>query len=724
MKYLFIAEKPSAMREYSSVYRKHSAEISKAVGGDIEFTSLRGHLYTNFEPKDYVGTWDKKWKELYESYLPMIPTTWKIKPIASAGQVIKDLKAELKNGYDGIIVGTDSDVEGYGIYYLVMQALGLEKMPTLRFIETSMTEKDILKSFKSMTNFFTDPKHANATNAFVVRSHIDWLIGMNLTTAFSVRYGELIKYGSVKSPTLLMIYNNDQELSNYKETVSYGVKSIHPGPFESILLNEDDNKDRSYVKKEDAEALVATLKKEATVTDFKKKTENHKAPKLYALSDLQIDASKPPFGYSPDKTLEIAQKLYEERKILTYPRTSGNYLSSGKVTDLPDILASIKDIPDIKPFVDKVTPADITRVSTDTNIINDKEVAKASHDALIPTGGKVDWNALTKPEQDIFLLVCKRFVAHFMPLFSEEKVVVLLDNNGNPFKANGRRTIENGFNDIYGKTTKDVIIPDYKVGDIVQIDENLVYEKKSSPPARFSTGTIIKAMKNIASQITDPELKKRMKESEGIGTEATRGGIIKDLQDTGYISVSKNMIYITDAGKRYIENIRQVKDDGSFDYGIADPVQVAFWSAKNKEVQLGEKTIDDVMDSFYRYLNKKIGELKASGDPVKRMRGQTAETESLPPCPLCGGKILSGKFGYYCSNYKEKECKLSIPNEMAGKKLADGQKKNLIMGKKLNMKGFKSKAGKAFDAAVFLNMTTGKLEFDFDAAKKAPEKKK
>lgn len=720
-KYLFIAEKPSAMREFSAVYNKHAAEINKCVGVDaIDFTALRGHIFRNQEPKEYEQ-WNKKWAQLYESELPMIPDVWKIQPIAGAGDTIKSLKAQLKNGYDGIIVGTDSDVEGYGIYYMVMEALGLRKYKTLRFYETSLTEKDILASFKSMTDLFTDPKHKNALNAYIFRSRWDWLIGMNLTTAYTVRFGELTKFGSVKAPTLRLIYQNSMDIESFVPKTTYGVKSQHTDGFESTLLNEDDNKDRSFETKEEAEKFISTLAMQAVVKSFKKETKIHKAPKLYSLSDLQVDAAKQ--GYTPDKTLEIAQKLYEERKILSYPRTSGTHLASGKAADLPDLLAAIKDIPDIKPFVLKVTSSDIARVSTDPNIINDKEVAKASHDALIPTGTKVDWSVLTKPEQDIFLLVAKRFLAHFMPLFSEEKYTLLLDSNSNPFKANGRKTIENGFNDLYGKVSKDVAIPEYRTGDIVKIDANITYEKTSTPPARYTMGTIINAMKNIASQVTDPELKKRMRESEGIGTEATRANILKDLKDSGYISVSKNAIYITDAGKRYIENIRQPKEDGTYDYGIADPMQVAYWSSQNKLIQLGELQVADVLEKFYKYLNKKLDDLKASGDPIKRSRAEQAAL-GLPACPLCGGKVASGKFGYYCSTYKESGCKLSIPNEMAGKKLTDNQKKGLLEGKKIHAKGFKSKAGKEFEADVVLNKETGKVEFDFSSAQKNFPKKK
>jgi DNA topoisomerase-3 len=172
-----------------------------------------------------------------------------------------------------------------------------------------------------------------------------------------------------------------------------------------------------------------------------------------------------------------------------------------------------------------------------------------------------------------------------------------------------------------------------------------------------------------------------------------------------------------------MENIRVEKEDGSFDYGIADPIQVSYWSAQTKKIQLGELTVDEVMDRFEKYLNKKISEVKSSGDPIKRSRAEQAAM-GLPACPLCGGKVASGKFGYYCSTYKESGCKLSIPNEMAGKKLTDNQKKGLLEGKKVHAKGFTSKAGKQFDADIVLNKSTGKVEFDFSSSQKSFPKKK
>ena len=701
MKYLFIAEKPSAMREYKTVYNKYKNKIDACIGGEISFIALRGHIFRNKQPSEYER-WDKKWHELYKEDLPMIPDKWGIAPISGTSDVRKAIKTELAKGYNGIIVGTDSDVEGYGIYYMVCMAMGLQKYKTLRFFETALTERDILNSFLTMEDMYTTPRHINAIQAYLFRSKWDWLIGMNLTTAYTVRYGELIKYGSVKAPTLKLIYDNCNAIDNFVKKTNYGVKSIHDC-FTSVLINDNDNKERSFENINDANKVIANLKDYAVVNDIKRNKHVVKPPKLYSLSDLQIDAAKAPYGYAPHETLEIAQSLYEKHKLLTYPRTSGNYLSSGKVKDMPSILKSMMAIPEFSPVIAKISTDDLKKAYNDNNIFNDKEVQKASHDALIPTGATIKLDALNEREKNVFMLVCKRLLLHFMPYYVEEKTVLSLENNGYTFRANGRKVIDEGFHKLLGLTMNDAIIPDLKAGDNVPIKENKIQEKVSRPPDRYTMGTIIKAMKNIASEVDDVELKKIMKESEGIGTEATRSGIIKELVAANYITTQKNNIYITEMGKRYIEHIRQ--NTGSEEnFGLADPMKVAYWSAQNKKIQLGERKNADVMEEFIVYLNKTIADIKNSGSPIIK------NNENKEKCPVCDGVLINGKYGVFCSN-RNKGCMFSIPNTLSGKKLTPAQQTALKSGKKVTLKNLVSKAGKPYSAIVKYNFETCKIDF-------------
>lgn len=706
-KYLFIAEKPNTMREYKSVYDKHKAQIDSTINGSIEFTALRGHVFRNLEPKEYKNkVWNSKWKIIYNSYLPMIPDRWELGPIDTAAQTISDLKVLLAGGnYTGIIVGTDSDVEGYGIYYMVMTALKLNKYKTLRFYETSLTERDVLNSFMSMSDLFKTPKHKNATDAYIFRSRWDWLVGMNLSVAYTVRYNNLMKVGSVKAPTLKMIYDNCKAIDDFASAKSYAISADFAEGFSGIMINDDNDKDRTFPNKQDADAVLNILGNTADVVSYKKTHVEALPDVLYSLSDLQVDASK--LGYTPDQTLDIAEKLYL-KKLLSYPRTACNYLSSGKMSDLKQIIPELASIPELAKFVALVTPAAYKRVEKDGNIINDKEVAKEPHDALIPTGAKIDWNSLTASEKDIYLLVCKRLLAHFLDRFEEEKYVLILNNNGYRFRVNGRKTLVEGYAALYNKQFKDVVIKNYKVHEVLNVNNHNIEERESKPPKRYTSGTIIEAMKSIAKFVTDPSLKKLMKESEGIGTEATRANIITDLQKSKYIELKKNAIHITDAGKKYIESIRKEVADGIYDYGFADPMKVAYWSGKAKEIQLGESKLNDVYDEFCTYLKSLITEIKDSG-PC-----ETSYNTTLPAgtkCPCCGNLVTSGKFGWYCSD----KCGFAISNVIAGKFLPVDDRLDIINnGRTKKLSGFKAKSGKLFSGKLVLNKELKKLEFNFE----------
>ena len=698
MKYLFIAEKPSEMRSVEMAYKKNKSIVEKAIGGSIDFIALAGHVFRNITPREYEK-WDLSWNELYESYLPMVPSEWRISPIESNKDIVARLKKTIKeNKYDGIIVGTDSDVEGYGIYYLVCKALKLENYKTLRFFATSLAEKDIVKSLTTMTDYYADAKHQNAVKAYLFRSRWDWLIGMNFSVVYTVHNSNLMRVGSVKSPTLKLIYDNCKAIDEFVPHTGYAVSCIYKDKIQGTYT-EDDKNEFKYDNKADAEKLISLLGDKATVIKVKKSTAQTKAPKLFSLSDLQIEASSK-FGYSPDKTLDIAQKLYEERKILSYPRTSCNYVTEEKAKEFQYLLNSIAAIPDIMGFVNAIQPKDIKRAQSDNNITNNAEVAKASHDALLPTGEKVDWNILSEDEKNIFLLVCKRFVGHFMENLLEEKISVLTDNNGYHFLTNGKKVLVHGWKALYETSPKNENIITVQEGSTIDIIDKTTEERTTQPPKRYTTGTIIGAMKSIGKYVDDPHLKRIMKEGSGIGTEATRAGIIASLAEVvhnkkGYIEIKKNAIYITDSGKAYIENMyRGVPHDN--DTTIANPFTVAYWSGKTKALELGEEKFDDVMSEFLSYLNTTINTVKAS-ERVKR-EFEPKEVNILGKCPVCGNDIIKGKFGPYCSGKCGFKC-----DKVLGKTLTDNQIKSLLAGKQLNLRGLTKKNGDKYDASVKMN---------------------
>ena len=231
-KYLFIAEKPSLMRAVRDVYKKHITDVKKKVG-EIEFVALSGHVCRLLLPNEYT-VWDAKWKDID---LPMIPSSWKIGAISDKKKTIDEIKKKIKeNKYDGIIVGTDADTEGNGIYYLLEQYLKLEKMKALRFFEQDQTDKAILTSLLNMTDYHKAPRDVNMTNSFLIRSHMDWLIGMNFSVGFTVKSEFLMKVGRVKAPTLKLVYDNSKAIDEFVPHSDYELQADYKEGFTGTYI--------------------------------------------------------------------------------------------------------------------------------------------------------------------------------------------------------------------------------------------------------------------------------------------------------------------------------------------------------------------------------------------------------------------------------------------------------------------------------------------------------
>ena len=713
-KYLFIAEKPSLMRDVLSTYKKHITEINNSVG-EIDFISLVGHVCRLIEPKEYPE-WNEKWKDIM---LPMIPTTFKIDEIMSAKKILSDIKKKIKdNHYDGIIVGTDADVEGNGIYYLLANHIGIIKMPALRFYLDDQTDKGIYKAFTSMTDFYKDIKHKNMTNAYLIRSHMDWLIGMNFTIGASVKSGFTMKVGRIKTPTLKLVFDNCKAIEDFVPHTDFAVDSKYIEGFFGSLI-DDENKQIRFDTEEKAKIFIDSLGDKAIVTSVEKKKSKTGAPLLYSLSDLQQDAGLK-YRYTPEQVLNFVQSLYETHKIVSYPRTSGTYVSEAKAEDFPEYIKACSYIPGLSIYTSRISKPDIDRTKKDKRIVNDKEVAKASHDALMPTGQIPNVTKLSKDELNICTLIYKRFLSHFMPDLEEERTIILTDIDGNTFKSNGKITLTKGWTEIYEKQLEDIKIPDHKNGDVIEVREFMTVEKTTQPPKRFTQSSLIGAMKNAAKFVDKKELKEVMKEAEGLGQESSRAQIIKDLIKDGYMEDKKGKssgLYITDVGRKYIENLEG--------YSITNPVLSAQWEYKMKQIKQGLIPFEVVNEEMIQYVKDTVKEI----EHAKIEKSSWAGTGSTGlTCPLCGNSIMVGTFGYYCSKKKD-GCSFSLQNIIAGKKLTEKNLKDLCDKKKTGIiKGFKSKVGKSFDASLELieievgDTKSTKLEFIFpNSAKETKE---
>ena len=708
MKYLLIAEKPSAMKAIKAVYDKHQSEINQKVGF-IEFTNLVGHVCRLRQPKEYEE-WDQKWEDIS---LPMIPKTFLIDKSTSdvAVQKIIDIKKKLKDDHiDGIIVATDSDVEGNGIYYLLANYLEITNMPTLRYYEEDQTEAKILKSLLNLTDFYKNPRDTRMTDSYIFRSRWDWLTGMNFTTGITVKSGIFAKVGPVKTPTLKMVYDNCEAIDNFKSKTDYELVANYKEGFSGILQGDEQSK--RFETKEAAENFAKSLSKKAIIEKLERKDVKTAAPQLYKLTDIQGDAGKA-LGFSPDKTLMIVQSLYE-KKIVSYPRTDGRYISTEKAKEFPRLLKAVACFNELKPYVDNVSKDTIEAVKKNNKIVNDDEVARSSHDALLPTGELFNPDELSDEEKSVCKLIFIRMLALFLPPLLEKKTTILANCDDELFKTVGKKTLDAGYTVLYNKKSKNVEFPDLKVGDTLNIDTFEANEKTTTPPKRFTQSSLVVAMENIDKYMDSKELKKVMKEARGIGTPATRAAIITDLLKTGYM-VEKGKgksagLYMTDTGKAYIKLLSP--------FEIVKPDFRAHWEQRMSLIRQGEESFNDVYKEAIEYLKEAVKSIESA--PIERIKKSSNKKTEIT-CPKCGKKIIEKNASYSCESNKWKKvgtkwkmiegCGFSLQKEIAGAKIDEKQLSLICDGKASDLLNFKSKKG-PFKARLYLDKDELKFKMD------------
>lgn len=694
MKYLFIAEKPSLMRDVQKCYRNHQSEIIKQVGY-IDFIALAGHVCGSFFPDDYKNhpEWSGRWDEI--DY-PIIPEQWGIKPLDDQGKkkTLKKIKDSVKD-YDGVIVGTDSDTEGYGIYYLLEHYLKIEDKKALRFIEHSLTDKEILEQLLKMRDYHTDPVHKHFTESFLIRMKTDWLFGMNVTRLISNKCGVLMNTGRVKAVVTKLIYDNSMAIDHFVPRTYYYMTADY-GDFKASEIDKT-GKFVEYasveeVKKQNVPLNGQVLKKEV-------KDDYTHAPQLYDLAAIQVEAGRM-YKISPKEVLATIQSLYETHKVISYPRTQCRYVSTEKAKEFPDMLEKIRVFPELAPYVDKISGADIRRVQSDKRVVNDKEVEKESHDALLPTDKTPDLSKLTQLERQICLLIYKRLLAQFLPQLKQQKTKLFLQHGNRLFYTTGKMVVDEGWRELYG-SLKNIELPMLSEKQNVTAKKIEPDSKTTTPPKRYTDASIVDTMTNIANQIKDNELRKSLAESKGIGTSATRAQIIDEIIKAGYVEVKKNQLYITAKGIHLVESFP--------DIDLFKPEFTAVMDYDMKLIQRGEKDYGMVYQDTLKKLKetcRQIEQTEVSG-PVSKYK-----------CPKCHKPMKQLSWGYVCN-----DCEIKIPFQIGGHNLSESELNLLFDGEKTKAVTFKKKDGTSFIASLALDPDKGLL-FDFSSGVTCPYCKK
>lgn len=652
-----------------------------------------GHLVELAEPHDY-DTQLQKWAM---DTLPIIPSKFKLKTNKKTAKQFKIVK-QLVNRPDieQLICATDAGREGELIFRYIYRLTGCKK--SFKRLWLSETTPAAVK--KGFTELRPGTEFNSLAEAAEARSKADWLIGINATRSFTVKHNTLLSIGRVQTPTLALIVNREREIKNFV-----------PEPFWELHAEFSKNDGQLYVGRwfkgeqnrfkdqQEARAVQARIDGQpATVLEVEEKDVAELPPLLFNLNELQKEANKK-YGLSAARTLDLAQSLYEARKLLTYPRTDSRHLTTELAKTIPERLSALAGAEEYMHYANAAKSAGVPS----KRYVDDGKVS--DHTALIPTGVKPNLDNLPPDERKIYDLVARRFLAIFYPPAKYKQTKLITEAAGEIFLTTGRVELDKGWKKVYateknssGEDEGTGVIPELTRDESVQTTKTEIKEKETRPPKRYTEASLLAVMEGAGRLMEDRELKEAMKD-HGLGTPATRAATIERLLKVGYIERQKKTLVPTTKGETLINLVPEI---------IKNPEFTGQW----------EKTLADIEASAADTEEFMTGIKKLTGEIVELARNQVASNqvqtdyETLGKCPLCGQDIIEGKKGYGCTGFRG-GCKFVIWKEIANKKISQNQAKTLLeKGKTGIIKSFTSKAGKKFDAALKLS-NDGKVEFDF-----------
>ncbi|MBQ3425378.1 MAG: DNA topoisomerase III [Clostridia bacterium] len=542
-KKLIIAEKPSVARDIARVLGVKSRGEGCLTGEDYIVTWAIGHLVSLCEP----GEVDPAWVKWNMADLPMLPERIPLKVLPQTKDqfaVIKKLM--LSKEVDSLICATDSAREGELIFRYIYQKAGCRK-PVQRLWISSMTDAAIQQGFREL-------KPASAYDALYesarCRSEADWLVGMNASRAFSLAYDAHLSVGRVQTPTLNLIVKRDLEIEHFVPEDYWEIRADF-GDYQGLWVDPSTKKTRCTDKAK-AEAIREEVSgKEGVVTESRVSKKQVPPPQLYDLTSLQQEANKK-LGYSADRTLQLAQSLYEKHKLITYPRTDSRYLPDDMK---PKIAQTLKNLP-------RAYAAFVDAPQMNWNLRSKRfyDNAKISdHHAIVPTEKTADSKSLTRDEALLYDMIARRLIAVHYPNYEYEAAKIVTKVENHAFKSNGAMPLNEGWRALYrGEKTdeKEPPLPKLSKGDVRTVQKAEVRTCQTEPPARHNDASLLKLMENAGRDIEDEALREQMK-SSGLGTPATRAATIERLIDVGYARRKGKTIVSTEKGRQLIEVVPQ-----------------------------------------------------------------------------------------------------------------------------------------------------------------------
>ena len=696
---LIVAEKPSVGRDIAGALGGHQRGKGALAGDGWTVTWALGHL-AELAPPDAYGEEYKKWR--LES-LPILPERFKVRVSSKTReqfQVVKGLMGD--SSVTEVVNACDAGREGE-LIFAYLYGLSRCRKPVLRLWISSLTHEAILAGFDDLRDGLTMKPLEDAARS---RGEADWIVGMNATRAYSVRFGRpgnVLSVGRVQTPTLKLLVDREREIQDFKPEKFWTVHarfSREAGTYDGVWFK---NKQNRLSDKDAADRVAGKVRDgTGTVRKAQKKTATEKPPLLYDLTELQRNANAR-YGFTAERTLRVAQALYEEKKLITYPRTSSRYLSKDMVGGLERRVEAAGALPELSPIAEKLLEKQKLPISK--RIVDDSKVT--DHHAIIPTNKKPP-DGLPSDEAKVYDLVARRFLAVFFPAARFENTTIVTEVREETFLSRGRVVLESGWRALYpdgvgGRKEKEPpVLPPIEVGQEWAVVKVGVKEGETKPPPRYSESALLGAMETAGKLVEDEELRQQMKDS-GLGTPATRAATIERLIRVGYIEREKKALVPTEKGKTLIGLLGESP--------LTSAELTARWEERLAKMEKGAERRPDFMSDINGFAAKLVEEVR--GMEGEKLAAPSRSREPLGPCPKCGSPVVETKKAYGCSAWKKSGCDFVIWKEVSGKRLSENQARQLLAnGRTGQMKGFKSKAGKPYSAALKLDAEHRvKLEF-------------
>lgn len=636
MKQLVIAEKPSVARDIARVLKCKQKTNTYIEGDSYIVTWALGHLVTLADPEEY-GAQYKTWDI---NTLPMLPKEWKLVVIKQTSHQYRAIKELLcRKDISSVIIATDAGREGELVARWILEKSGNRK-PILRLWISSVTDKAIRDGFAHLKS---GKEYEPLYHAAVARAQSDWVVGINATRALTCKYNAQLSCGRVQTPTLAMIASREEEIKKFTPQPYYGMKALAKGVSFTWIDNRTNaarTMDRTYIQK-----LYEHAGNYLTVTEVHKKAKKSFSPALYDLTALQREANLK-FGFSAKETLNIMQRLYENHKVLTYPRTDSRYLTSDMTSTLKERLHACA----VGPYRRIAGRLSMQEIKANKSFVDNSKVS--DHHAIIPTEQFVQLEHMTNEERKIYDMVVRRFLAVLSPActYEETSVKGQLDIQGQPdkavFTAKGQHILSLGWCEVYDTDTTDLDEEDesnsissqsltsVQEGERLLLSSLTVTEGKTKPPAYFTEGTLIAAMENPVKYLEQKNktLARTLDKTGGLGTVATRADIIEKLLSSFLMEKKGTELHITSKGKQLLSLVPE---------DLKSPKLTAQWELRLQAIAEGKESDRHFMQEIEEYTLSLIQEIKSASGTFRH------DNLTRTKCPNCGKYMLevNGKHG-------------------------------------------------------------------------------